>query len=201
MVELVHAKGSAITARDAVFAAEYNEPLIHQVVVAHLAGGRSGTKAQKNRAAVRGGGKKPWRQKGTGNARAGTKSSPIWRSGGVAFAAQPRDFTKKVNKKMYRGAICAILSELVRTQRLVVVDAFEIDAPKTKLFLQELQTLEVDAGLIITAEVTKNLYLAARNVPRVTVIDVNAINPVNLLQTPRVIITKAAIKQIEEWLG
>lgn len=192
-------KSKKVELADAVFSCDFNESLVHQVVTAYLSGGRAGTKAQKNRAAVRGGGIKPWRQKGTGRARAGTIRSPIWRKGGVTFAAQPRSYEQKVNKKMYRGAIRAILSELVRAERLVAIDSFDLDSHKTKDFLKKLDSLKIsEQVLIITENVEENLYLATRNLPHVNIRDVAAIDPVSLVGTEKVLVTVAALKQIEE---
>ncbi|MBI4005704.1 MAG: 50S ribosomal protein L4 [Gammaproteobacteria bacterium] len=186
---------------DSVFAADFNEALIHQVVTAYLAGARSGTKAQKNRSDVRGGGRKPWRQKGLGRARAGTIRSPLWRGGGVTFAARPRDYSQKVNKKMYRGAMCSILSELARQERLVLIDEFTIDKPRTKAFMEKLHTMNLDEVLIITDEMTDNLCLAARNVPCVDVIDTREINPYYLIGFEKVLMTKGALVKVEKWLA
>jgi large subunit ribosomal protein L4 len=186
---------------EVAFARAYNEDLVHQVVTAYLAAARQGTKAQKTRAEVRGGGKKPWRQKGTGRARAGTIRSPIWVGGGRAFAAQPRDFEQKVNRKMYRAAMCTILSELARKDRLVVVDSLSVDQPKTKILLEKLNAYSVREALIVTDELDVNLYLAARNIPKVDVLDVNAVDPVSLVSFSKVIITVAALKKFEEMLG
>ncbi len=186
---------------DQVFAADFNEALIHQVVTAYLAAGRAGTKAQKNRSAVSGGGSKPFRQKGMGRARAGTIRSPIWRSGGVTFAAQPRDYAQKVNRKMYRGALQAILSELVRQDRMVVVDALDFAEPRTKLLQARLAELGVEQGLIVTADMNENLYLSSRNIPGVYAVDVSGIDPVSLVAADKVVITVDAIAKIEEWLG
>ena len=183
------------------FGREFNEALVHQVVTAYLAGGRQGTKAQKNRAAVSGGGAKPWRQKGTGRARAGTTRGPLWRKGGVTFAAKPRDYSQKVNRKMYRGAMQSIFSELVRQQRLITVKEFVVTQPKTKELLSQLKELGLENVLIITCEVDKNLFLAARNLSKVNVIDVDAVDPVSLIGYEKVVITVAAIKQVEEMLG
>lgn len=186
---------------DAVFGCDFNEALIHQVVTAYLNAGRAGTKAQKNRSAVSGGGIKPWRQKGTGRARAGTTRGPIWRKGGVTFAAQPRSYEQKVNKKMYRGAIKSILSELLRMERLVVVESLSIEAPKTKNFIAMLDTLKVNQNvLIITDTVEENLYLASRNLPNVSLCDVVAMDPVSLVGYETVLVTVSALKQIEELL-
>lgn len=193
--------GGSVEVSDLAFGKEFNESLVHQVVTAYLAGGRQGTKAQKNRAAVSGGGAKPWRQKGTGRARAGTIRSPLWRTGGVTFAAQPRDHAQKVNKKMYRAAMRCILSELVRQERLVVVENFQVDAPKTKQFVAKLNELELTNALLITEDVEQNLYLAARNVPHVDVRDAAGIDPVGLVGFEKVVVTVAALKKIEEALA
>ncbi|GGK83910.1 50S ribosomal protein L4 [Amphritea balenae] len=193
--------GGSVEVSDLAFAKEFNESLVHQVVTAYLAGGRQGTKAQKNRAAVSGGGAKPWRQKGTGRARAGTIRSPLWRTGGVTFAAQPRDHAQKVNKKMYRAAMRCILSELVRQERLVVVENFQIDAPKTKQFVAKMNELELANALVVTEDVEQNLYLAARNVPHVDVRDAAGIDPVSLVGFDKVVVTVAALKKIEEALS
>lgn len=190
-------KGGQIALSDDVFAREYNEPLVHQVVTAYLAGGRQGSKAQKTRSEVRGGGQKPWNQKGTGRARAGTIRSPIWRSGGRAFAAKPRKFDQKVNRKMYRSALRSIVSELIRQDRLLVVDSFVIAQPKTKLAKQALDALGVDDVLIVTDELTENLFLAVRNIPRVGVIEVASIDPVSLVSYDKVVITVKAMAGLE----
>lgn len=182
---------------DTVFAVDFNEALIHQVVTAYMAGARAGTKAQKNRAAVSGGGAKPFRQKGMGRARAGTTRSPIWRSGGVTFAASPRDFGQKVNRKMYRGALRSILSELLRQERLVVVADIAVDAPKTKQLLGKLNDLGLQQVLIVAEQPDENLYLAARNLHDVDICDVVELDPVSLIGFDKVLITSAAIKQLE----
>ncbi len=192
---------SALEVSDATFGREFNEALVHQVVVAFGAGARQGTKAQKTRSEVRGGGKKPWRQKGTGRARAGTIRSPIWVGGGRAFAAKPRDFEQKVNKKMYRGAIRSILSELVRQERLIVVEKFGVEAPKTKELLNALSTYDLNDVLIVTSEVDENLFLASRNLYKVDVRDVQGIDPVSLIAFEKVLITADAVKQLEEALA
>ena len=189
--------GGSVELAETAFAREYNEALVHQVVVAYMAAGRQGSRAQKNRSAVSGGGKKPWRQKGTGRARAGTTRSPIWRSGGVTFAAQPQDHSTKVNRKMYRGALRCIVSELIRQQRLIAVESFAVEAPKTKALLTQLKELEISNGLIITEEVDENLFLAARNVKAVDVRDVEAIDPVSLISYDKVLITVPALKKLE----
>ncbi len=192
---------SALEVSDATFGREFNEALVHQVVVAFGAGARQGTKAQKTRSEVRGGGKKPWRQKGTGRSRAGTIRSPIWVGGGRAFAAKPRDFDQKVNKKMYRGAIRSILSELVRQERLIVVEKFGVEAPKTKELLNALSTYDLNDVLIVTPEVDENLFLASRNLYKVDVRDVQGIDPVSLIAFEKVLITADAVKQLEEALA
>jgi large subunit ribosomal protein L4 len=197
----LHNSKEKITVSDAVFGADYKESLVHQLVTAYMAAGRAGTKAQKNRAAVSGGGTKPWRQKGTGRARAGTIRSPLWRSGGVTFAAQPRDFTQKVNRKMYRAGIRSILSELARQERLVVVEDITVDAPKTKQLLSRLAELGVSRTLIITETGDEKLYLSARNLPNVEVSDVAGLNPVNLVRYDHVVVTVGSVRAIEEWLS
>ena len=197
----LHNSKKKITVSDAIFGADYKESLVHQLVTAYMAASRAGTKAQKNRAAVRGGGTKPWRQKGTGRARAGTIRSPIWRSGGVTFAAKPRDYTQKVNRKMYRAGICSILSELARQDRLVIVEDITVDAPKTKQLIGKLADLGVSKTLIITETGDEKLYLSARNLPSVEVSDVAGLNPVNLVRYEHVVATVGAVRAIEEWLS
>lgn len=194
------AKGT-VTVSDVAFGKEFNQDLVHQAVTAYLAGARQGTKAQKNRAAVSGGGKKPWRQKGTGRARAGTIRSPLWRSGGVTFAAQPRDHAQKLNKKMYRAALRCILSELNRQERLVVVESFDIDAPKTKALVQQLAQYDLNDALIVSEQVSENLYLASRNLHKVDVRDVQGVDPVSLIRFEKVVMTVSALKKFEEILG
>lgn len=195
-------KGSAgVEVSDVAFGAAYNEPLVHQVVTAYMAGARRGTKAQKSRAQVSGGGAKPWRQKGTGRARAGSIRSPIWRSGGITFAASPRDYSQKVNRKMYRGAMRSIFSELVRQDRLVVLDEFGVGAPKTKELAAKLGSLNLDDVLIVTAEFDENLALAARNLYWTTYIDAGQLNPVSLIAFDKVLMTVPALKAVEERLG
>jgi len=186
---------------DTVYGAELKEGLIHQVVTAHMAAARAGTKAQKNRSAVRGGGAKPWRQKGTGRARAGTSRNPIWRGGGVNFATTPRNYAQKVNRKMYRGALRSILSELVRQDRLVVMDEFNVTAPKTKELANKLKTLNLSDVLLVTVDPDENLYLAARNLYGVDVRDAAEIDPVSLIAYEKVLMTESAIKKIEEQLA
>lgn len=192
---------STVEVSDVAFAREFNGDLIHQVVTAFLNAARQGTKAQKNRSAVSGGGAKPFRQKGTGRARAGTTRGPIWRSGGVNFAAQPRNYEQKVNKKMYRAAMQSILSELARSERLLVVEEFSVEAPKTKQLVAKLKELDVDSALLITEEVDMNLFLSARNLHKVEVVDVAGLNPVSLISRDKVVVTVAALKKIEELLG
>ncbi len=197
----LNGKTGSVELNDAVFGADYNENLVHQVVVAYQAAGRQGTKGQKNRSAVAGGGAKPWRQKGTGRARAGTASSPIWRSGGVTFAATRRDFSQKVNKKMYRAAIRSIFSELVRKERLVVVDSIKVDEPKTKAFLTKFDDFAGHSLLLVDDEINVDTYLSARNVAGVNVTDTVAIDPVSLVKHDFVVVTENAVKHIEEWLS
>jgi large subunit ribosomal protein L4 len=200
-MELMVKGADALTVSETTFGRDFNEALVHQVVVAYAAGARQGTRAQKTRSEVSGGGAKPWRQKGTGRARAGTIRSPIWRTGGVTFAAKPQDHSQKVNKKMYRGAMKSILSELVRQERLVVVDNFSVEAPKTKELVAKLKELELNDVLIITGEVDENLFLAARNLYKVDVRDVTGIDPVSLIAFDKVVITAEAVKQVEEMLA
>ena len=191
----------SVDVAEAAFGAEFNEALVHQVVTAYLAGGRAGTKAQKNRAAVRGGGTKPWRQKGTGRARAGTIRSPIWVGGGRAFAAQPRNHSQKVNKKMYRAALRSVLSELIRQDRLVIVKELELEAPKTKLLTTKLKELDLDNVLILNEAFDEKIYLAARNLPNVGICDAASIDPVVLIRFEKVLVTLPALKLIEERLS
>ncbi len=193
--------GSTVTVSDAAFARDYNESLVHQLVTAYLAGARQGSKAQKSRSDVSGGGIKPWRQKGTGRARSGTSRSPIWRSGGVTFAASPRNYEQKLNKKMYRAAMQAIWSELVRQDRLVVVDAFNVEDHKTKAFAAKLAGMDLSNVLIVDEEISKNLYLASRNLPHVAVSETTAVDPVSLVSFDKVLVTVAALKKVEEMLG
>ncbi|PIP78816.1 MAG: 50S ribosomal protein L4 [Gammaproteobacteria bacterium CG22_combo_CG10-13_8_21_14_all_40_8] len=190
----------AMSVSEAAFGRDYNEALVHQVVVAYMAGARAGTRAQKTRTEVSGGGIKPWKQKGTGRARAGSSRSPIWRTGGVTFAAKPQDHSQKVNRKMYRGAIASILSELVRQQRLVVVENFTVDTPKTKNLVAKLEAMGLTDVLIVSHEVDENLFLASRNLYHVDVRDVSGIDPVSLVGFKKVMMTADAIKQLEESL-
>ena len=197
----VNCGDGTIEVSDATFASDFNEALVHQVVVAYLAGGRSGSRAQKNRSEVRGGGRKPYRQKGTGRARAGSIRSPIWRGGGQTFAAKPQDHSQKVNRKMYQGAMRCIVSELLRQDRLIIAAEIEVDAPKTKALLQKLETLNLSNVLIVTEDVDENLYLSARNLKDVDVRDVPAIDPVTLLRHDKVLITSDALKTLEAALA
>ncbi|PSU33072.1 50S ribosomal protein L4 [Photobacterium lutimaris] len=200
-MELVVKGADALTVSETTFGRDFNEALVHQVVVAFAAGARQGTRAQKTRSDVSGGGAKPWRQKGTGRARAGTIRSPLWRTGGVTFAARPQDHSQKVNKKMYRGAMKSILSELVRQERLIVVDEFSVEAPKTKALVAKLNELELTDALIVTGELDENLFLAARNLYKVDVRDAKAIDPVSLIAFDKVVMTAAAVKAVEEMLA
>lgn len=193
--------GASMDVADAVFGQDFNESLVHQVVVAYMAAGRAGTHAQKNRAAVRGGGAKPWRQKGTGRARSGTIRSPIWRGGGNTFAATTRDYSQKVNKKAFRAAIRSIFSELLRSERLLVVESFNVDAPKTKELLGKLEALELGSVLIVHHDPDENLYLAARNLSQVEVVDAATADPVSLVGFEKVLISADALRQIEERLA
>lgn len=190
-----------VSLSDESFGKAYNEPLVHQTVVTYMAGGRQGSVKQKTRSEVRGGGRKPWRQKGTGRARAGTIRSPIWRGGGVTFAARPADHSKKLNKKMYRGAMQCILSELIRQDRLFVVNEFALDSHKTQALVSKLKEFELDNVLIISDQVEKNLYLAARNLHKVDVLDVAGVDPVSLIGFENVLITVSALKKVEELLS
>lgn len=199
MIELATGSDAGVVnVSDAVFGAEFNESLVHQVVVAYMAGARSGTKAQKTRAEVRGGGIKPWRQKGTGRARAGTIRSPIWVGGGRAFPGHNRDFSQKVNKKMYRGAMRSILSELSRTGRLIVVDDFKVDAPKTRDFKSKLLNLGVTDVLVVTEAFDEYLYLSSRNIYKADVTDAASVDPLSLVGFKSIVLTQGAVKQLEE---
>ncbi|MFT0213655.1 50S ribosomal protein L4 [Pseudomonas sp. F1_0610] len=191
----------AIDVCERTFGAEFNETLVHQAVVAYMAAGRQGSKKQKNRSEVSGGGRKPWRQKGTGRARAGSIRSPIWRAGGTTFAARPQDHSQKLNKKMYRAAMRSILGELVRQERLVIVEDITVDAPKTKELLAKLNALDLQDVLIVSETIEQNLYLAARNLPFVDVRDTQATDPVSLIAYDKVLMTVSAVKKFEELLG
>jgi large subunit ribosomal protein L4 len=201
VIKAGNAAAGTVSVSDATFAREYNEELVHQVVTAYMAGSRQGSRAQKNRAAVSGGGAKPWRQKGTGRARAGTNSSPIWRSGGVTFAAQPQDHSQKVNRKMYRAALRTIMSELARQDRLIVVESLDMEVPKTKELVKQLGEFGLDNVLIVSAELDTNLYLASRNLHKVDVRDVASADPVSLIAYDKVMVTVDALKKFEEMLG
>ncbi len=199
-LNLTGGNGGTINVSEVAFGREFNEALVHQVVTAYLSAGRAGTVKQKTRTEVSGGGKKPWKQKGTGRARAGSIRSPLWRGGGKTFAARPQDWSQKVNRKMYRGALAAILSELNRQDRLVIVDSFALEAPKTKQLVEKLAALGATDALIVTDSVEENLYLAARNLHTVDVRDPNAVDPVSLIAFEKVIMTVGAVKAIEEML-
>lgn len=200
-MDLKTVTGAAVELSDTAFGREFNEALVHQVVIAYLAGARQGTRAQKTRAEVSGGGIKPWRQKGTGRARAGSIRSPIWRSGGRAFAAKPQDWSQKVNRKMYRGAMQCILAELIRQERLILVEELSVSGPKTKELIAKLNDLNAPRALIVTKEVDENLYLAARNIPHVNVLGTNEVDPVSLIAFDKVIMSVEAAKQFEEALA
>ena len=195
-LNLTGAEGT-VEVSDVAFAREYNEALVHQVVTSYLAGARQGSRAQKTRSEVAGGGRKPWKQKGSGRARAGTIRSPLWRSGGVTFAAKPQDHSQKVNKKMYRAAMRTIWSELVRQDRLVVVEDLKLEAPKTKLFIAKMAELNIENALIVSDQLDDNLFLAARNIPNVDVRDAASIDPVSLIAYDKVLVTVGALKQVE----
>lgn len=191
----------ALTVTDTVFACDYNEALLHQVVVAHQSGNRAGTVSQKTRSEVKASGRKPWRQKGLGRARAGSFASPLWRGGGVTFAGKPQDYRQKINKKMYRKALRVILSELVRQQRLVVVNELVLEQPKTKIFLEAVKPFAFEKGLILTNEMNENLLLAVRNVPHIDYCTVSEIDPVKLVAAQVILATVEAVKRFEEWLA
>jgi large subunit ribosomal protein L4 len=192
--------GAELQVSEAAFGGKFNEALVHQVITAYRAAGRAGTKAQKSRAEVRGGGRKPWAQKGTGQARSGSNRSPIWVGGGKTFAAKPREFTQKVNRKMYRGALRSMLAELARTERLLVTDGIKLTEPKTKLLASQLKAWSLPSVLIVVEATDQKLALAARNLPHVEVIEVPALNPVALAAYDKVLMTVGAVKLIEERL-
>ena len=200
-MQLVTRSGAGVDVSDSVFGVDYNEALIHQVVVAYMAGARSGTKAQKNRSAVSGGGAKPFRQKGTGRARAGTSRGPIWRGGGVTFAAQPRSYVQKVNRKMYRGAVRSIVSELARQERLSVVDDFSLTSPKTRELAGKLAELGLRDVLVLVDAFDEKLFLAARNLPHVDVMTATEVDPVSMIAFDNVLATEAAVRRLEERLA
>jgi large subunit ribosomal protein L4 len=197
----IHNTKKTVSVSDDAFAASFNETLVHQLVVSYMSAGRAGTKAQKNRSAVSGGGAKPWRQKGTGRARAGTIRSPIWRSGGVTFAATPRDYSKKLNKKMYRVGMRSLVSELVRQERLILIDQLGVTEPKTKLMQARLEELGVNDALVLTDGLDSAVYLAARNLPNIQVMDIAIVDPVSLVRQEKIIIDEAALKKLEERLS
>ncbi len=197
-MELKQADGGTLFVDAGIFDCRYNAALIHQAAVAFQARARSGTKAQKNRSRVAGGGSKPWRQKGMGRARAGTIRSPLWRGGGRTFAAQPRSFNQKLNKKMYRGALKSLLSELNRSNRLIVVDELTIEKPKTKLLIEKLKTMSITSVLIVLAEEDETLFMASSNIPWVGVLLAHEIDPVNLMRFDKVLMTKPAIEKIQD---
>ncbi len=199
-IQLHGASGKDLQVSELAFGREFNEGLVHQVVNAYMAAGRSGTKAQKTRSDVRGGGIKPWRQKGTGRARAGTIRSPIWVGGGRTFAARPRNFEQKVNRKMYRAAMRSLLSELIRRERLLIVETLELAEPKTRLMVAKLKELGVSSGLIVTEAYDEKIFLAARNLPHVEVLEATAVDPVSLLRYEHVVMSVAALRRIEEKL-
>ena len=194
----IHNSSKKVSVSDDAFGARFNEALVHQLVVSYLAAARAGTRAQKNRSAVRGGGRKPWRQKGTGRARAGTIRSPLWRSGGVTFAAGPRDYGKKLNRKMYRAGLRSLVSELLRQERLIVIDEIGVTEPKTKLMKARLDELGVDRALLLTDGLDSAVYLAARNLPNVQVMDIAVADPVSLIGAEKVVVDQAALKKLEE---
>ncbi len=200
-LQLHGAAGKDLQVSEAAFGRDFNEGLIHQVVTAYMAAGRMGTKAQKTRSEVRGGGAKPWRQKGTGRARHGTIRSPIWVGGGRAFAAKPRSYDQKVNRKMYRAAMQSLLSELVRRDRVKIVESLEVAEPRTRLMVEKLKELGVDGGLFVIEAFDEKLHLASRNLPDVEVLEVTALDPVSLLRYDQVVMTVAAVRRLEEKLG
>ncbi len=197
----IHQSKKKVSVSDDAFGAEFNEALVHQLVVSYMSGARAGTRAQKNRAAASGGGAKPWRQKGTGRARAGTIRSPIWRSGGVTFAASPKDHSKKLNKKMYRVGMRSLVSELLRQHRLILISELGVSEPKTKVMNQKLNDLGVSNALILTDGLDSSVYLAARNIPNVQVMDVAIVDPLSLVSREHVVIDQAALKKLEERLS
>ena len=194
--------GSTVSVSDVLFGRDYNEALVHQLIVAYQANGRAGNRAQLTRSEVRHSTKKPWRQKGTGRARIGTTASPLWRSGGRAFPNSPdENFSHKINRKMYRAGIAAILSQLAREDRLTVIESFSVDAPKTRLVVEKLKNLGIDSALVVTNDMNDNLMLASRNLPNVLVLEPRQADPLSLIRFPRVVMTKGAIEMLEELLG
>jgi large subunit ribosomal protein L4 len=200
-VDLKTYSGTAVSLSDATFAREFNEGLVHQAVVAYQAGERAGSKAQKTRSDVRGGGIKPFRQKGTGRARAGTIRSPIWRSGGVTFAARPRNYSQKMNRKQYRAAMQCILSELARQERLLLVDEFKAEEARTSAMAAKLKEMSLDNVLIVTEDIDEKLYLSIRNIPYIGICDVEALDPASLVRFDKILMTVGAARKVEEWLG
>ena len=197
----IHNSKKKVSVSDDAFAASFNEALVHQLVVSYMASGRAGTKAQKSRSTASGGGAKPWRQKGTGRARAGTIRSPLWRSGGVTFAATPRDYSKKLNKKMYRIGMRSLVSELLRQERLILIEKLGVTEPKTKQMQARLRELGIDSALVLTDGLDSAVYLAARNIPNVHVMDISIVDPVSLISQDKVVIDEAALKKLEERLS
>ncbi len=197
----VHNSDKKVSVSDDAFGASFNESLVHQLVVSYMAASRAGSKAQKNRSAASGGGAKPWRQKGTGRARAGTIRSPLWRSGGVTFAATPRDYSQKLNKKMYRAGLRSLVSELLRQDRLILIDKLGVTEPKTRQMQSRLGELGVDNALVLTDGLDSAVYLAARNIPNVQVMDIAIVDPVSLIRQENVVIDEAALKKLEERLS
>ncbi|MDH3450622.1 MAG: 50S ribosomal protein L4 [Gammaproteobacteria bacterium] len=197
----IHNSKKTVSVSDDAFAASFNEALVHQLVVSYMASGRAGTKAQKSRSTASGGGAKPWRQKGTGRARAGTIRSPLWRSGGVTFAATPRDYSKKLNKKMYRIGMRSLVSELLRQERLILIEKLGVTEPKTKQMQARLRELGIDSALVLTDGLDSAVYLAARNIPNVHVMDISIVDPVSLISQDKVVIDEAALKKLEERLS
>lgn len=200
-IKLQGDKAGAVSVSEAVFACDFNEALIHQVVTAYLAKARAGTSAQRTRSEVSGGGRKPWRQKGSGRARAGTIRSPLWRGGGVTFAAKTRDYSQKVNRKMYRSALRSILSELIKQERLIVVGDISVEQPKTKVLAEKLKALNLSDVLIVTETFNENVYLSARNLMNIGVLTVDEVNPVDFIRYKNVLMTSSAIKILEEKLS
>lgn len=199
-MELKSVSGKVFSLSDDVFARKFNESLVHQVVVSYMAAGRAGTKAQKSRSDVSGGGAKPWRQKGTGRARAGTSRGPLWRKGGVTFAARNRDYTKKMNKKMYRAAMCSIFSELVRTESLIIIDELSVSKPKTKELMSTLVEYGATNSLIVSEVEDANISMSVRNIPNCESLGVSSLNPVSLVSHDKVLITSSAVEKVQEWL-
>ncbi len=200
-INMSGASTNTVDISDQSFGVPFNEALIHQVVTAYMAGARAGTVAQKTRSEVRGGGKKPWKQKGSGRARVGSSRNPLWRGGGVTFAARPQDYSQKVNKKMFKGAVRSIVSELIRQERLLVIDAISIEAPKTKELVKKLAALNLNDVLLVTEDLNENLYLAARNLYHVGLCDAANVDPVSLVGFEKVLISTPALKQLEERLA